>query len=115
MNNPDESHEAYHEAMLAGQKAYSARVRADGLRGETRQFRCMISPGDSLTLTRIGPQGGQSAHVVLTMSVHGETVGAIMLNPATARRMTAGLLDAIEECDPAVPLLGLPDSLGGDD
>lgn len=111
--NPDTNHDDYHEAMRKGQQAYSARVKADGLRGDTRIVRCMISPGDKLNLTRVGPVGGQSTHVVVAMTVHGEDAGTIMLSPANARRLTAALLDLIEECDPSTPLIALPELPNG--
>ena len=109
----DESHESYHEAAQEGQKSYAERVKADGLRGDTHLFRCMLSPGDRLGVTRMGPVGGKSTHIVVNMGIHGEAVGSIMLTPAEARKLVATLLNDIEDCDPGKPLLKIPDPHDG--
>lgn len=101
------SHEEYHEAAREAQHKYLAARKDDGLLGELKEYSCVLSPGDSVGIQRIGPEKGKSTYVAVGMSNHGNTM-LVALSPKEARRFAAGLLDAIEECDPQRPIIFVP-------
>ena len=111
------SHEEFHESARKAVAAHHQRLRDDGLMGEERYFTCNLTPGDRIALKRVGPSGGSSTYIAIGMTNHGEGM-MVALSPQEARRFAAALLDNIESCDPAKPLLSIPEppfSEGGED
>ena len=98
MMDEDEFH-----ARKRARDAQHARLAADGLLEEGRDFPCLMAPSDTLKVVRQGDPGGSGTTLSVVLSQHGHTF-AHVLTVADARRLVAELMDLIDNADPAPAL-----------
>lgn len=95
----EQAHIEWHEAAQQAAEAHRRQRIADNILTEPKRFPCLLAPGDTIEVSRLGAPGLASSFVQVVAISHGEPT-PIGLTPIRARQLAAALLDAADEVDP---------------
>lgn len=96
------AHADYHDRQRQAMEAQRQRLMDADLLGVEFSVSAHLSPGDTLSLARVGPKGSPASYISVVAEEHGQRV-SLSLNARSARLLAAALLNRADELDPPAP------------